>query len=571
VTATASTPDTPPGWARLLPGVDRLRHYQRPWLRGDVLAGVTVAAYLVPQCMAYGELAGLPPIVGLWAILAPLALYAVLGSSRQLSIGPESTTAIMTAVAIAPLAAGDPSTYAALAAALAIVVGLICIAGFGLKMGFLADLLSKPILVGYMAGVALIMISGQLDKVTGAEAGGDHFFEEVASFLGHLDGIDWSTLVLSTSVLVFLFVVQHFFPRIPGPLLAVLLSTAVVAGFDLVDNGIEVVGAIPPGLPAPQVPDVSWGQLTSLLGPAVGIAIVGYTDNVLTARAFANRNGYDIDANQELLALGTANVGTGFLQGFPISSSGSRTALGDNLGSKTQLSMLVALAGVVGVILFLGPLLENFPSAALGAIVIYAATKLIDVPEFIRLRRFRRSELVLALATLVGVLAVDILYGVLIAVGLSAADLFRRVARPHDAVQGQVPGLAGMHDIDDYPDASTIPGLMIYRYDAPLFFANAEDFRIRAVRSLDEETAPVEWFVVNTEAIVEIDITAADVLVELHEELTGRGIRMGLVRVKQDLRTELDRAGIIALVGDDMVFPTLPTAVAAFEHRVAEP
>ncbi len=550
-----------------MPGIDRLRHYQRPWLRGDVLAGITVAAYLVPQCMAYGELAGLPPIVGLWAIIAPLALYAVLGSSRQLSVGPESTTAIMTAVAIAPLAAGDASTYASLAAALAVMVGAICLIGFLFRIGFLADLLSKPILIGYMSGVALIMISGQLDKVTGADATGNNFFDEVRSFLGDLDGIDWPTLVLAVGVLVFLFASQHYFPKLPGPLLAVLLSTAVVALFNLDQHGIDVVGAIPPGLPRPQVPDVSLGELSSLLGPAVGIAIVGYTDNVLTARAFATRNGYEVDANQELLALGASNVGTGFLQGFPVSSSGSRTALGDSLGSKSQLSMLVALAGVVGVILFLGPLLENFPSAALGAIVIYAATKLIDIPEFVRLSKFRRSELLLAVATLFGVLAVDILYGVLIAVALSVADLFRRVARPHDAVQGQVPGLAGMHDVDDYPEASTVPGLVIYRYDAPLFFANAEDFRARALGALDVETAPVEWFVMNTEAIVEIDITAADVLVELHDELRRRGIRMGLVRVKQDLVAELERAGIVTLVGDDMIFPTLPTAVAAFEQR----
>lgn len=552
----------------MLPGLDRLRHYERPWLRSDVLAGVTVAAYLVPQCMAYGELAGLPPIVGLWAILAPLGLYAFLGSSRQLSVGPESTTAIMTAVAVAPLAAGDATTYAALAAALAVMVGVFCVIGFVLRIGFLADLLSRPILVGYMSGVALIMISGQLDSVTGADAGGDSFVEEVRSFLGDLDGIQWPTLILSASVLAFLFLGQHFFPRLPGPLLAVLVSTVVVAALGLEAEGIEVVGAIPPGLPSPQVPDVSWGQLSSLLGPAVGIAIVGYTDNVLTARAFAVRNDYEIDANQELLALGASNVGTGLLQGFPVSSSGSRTALADNLGSKSQVSMLVALAGVVAVILFLGPLLESFPSAALGAIVIYAATRLIDLPEFVRLARFRTSEFVLAVATLVGVLAVDILYGVLIAVALSAADLFRRVARPHDAIQGRVPGLAGMHDIDDFPEASTIPGLMIYRYDAPLFFANAEDFRARAMGSLREETPPVEWFVVNTEAIVEIDITAADVLTQLHDELDQRGIRMGLVRVKQDLRVELERAGIVALLGEEMIFPTLPTAVAAFEqHR----
>jgi high affinity sulfate transporter 1 len=552
----------------VLPGLDRLRRYERPWLRSDVVAGVTVAAYLVPQCMAYGELAGLPPVVGLWAILAPLALYAFLGSSRQLSVGPESTTAILTAVAVAPLAAGDAITYASLAAALAVMVGLFCVIGFVLRIGFLADLLSKPILVGYMSGVALIMISGQLDTVTGADAGGDSFVEEVRSFLGDLDGIQWPTLALSASVLAFLFLVQHFFPRLPGPLLAVLLSTVVVAAFGLEADGIEVVGAIPPGLPSPQVPDVSWGQVASLLGPAVGIAIVGYTDNVLTARAFAARNDYEIDANQELLALGASNVGTGFLQGFPVSSSGSRTALADNLGSKSQVSMLVALAGVVAVILYLGPLLESFPSAALGAIVVYAATKLVDVPEFVRLARFRTSELILAVATLVGVLAVDILYGVLIAVALSAADLFRRVARPHDAIQARVPGLAGMHDIDDFPEASTIPGLIIYRYDAPLFFANAQDFRARAMGSVRKEASPVEWFLVNTEAIVEIDITAADVLFQLHDELADRGVSMGLVRVKQDLRAELERAGIVALVGEDMIFPTLPTAALAFEqHR----
>jgi SulP family sulfate permease len=568
VTTTSSDPEDRARWDRVLPGLDRLRRYERPWLRSDVVAGVTVAAYLVPQCMAYGELAGLPPVVGLWAILAPLALYAFLGSSRQLSVGPESTTAILTAVAVAPLAAGDAITYASLAAALAVMVGLFCVIGFVLRIGFLADLLSKPILVGYMSGVALIMISGQLDTVTGADAGGDSFVEEVRSFLGDLDGIQWPTLALSASVLAFLFLVQHFFPRLPGPLLAVLLSTVVVAAFGLEADGIEVVGAIPPGLPSPQVPDVSWGQVASLLGPAVGIAIVGYTDNVLTARAFAARNDYEIDANQELLALGASNVGTGFLQGFPVSSSGSRTALADNLGSKSQVSMLVALAGVVAVILYLGPLLESFPSAALGAIVVYAATKLVDVPEFVRLARFRTSELILAVATLVGVLAVDILYGVLIAVALSAADLFRRVARPHDAIQARVPGLAGMHDIDDFPEASTIPGLIIYRYDAPLFFANAQDFRARAMGSVRKEASPVEWFLVNTEAIVEIDITAADVLFQLHDELADRGVSMGLVRVKQDLRAELERAGIVALVGEDMIFPTLPTAALAFEqHR----
>jgi sulfate permease, SulP family len=552
---------------RLTPSLDRLLHYQRGWLRGDVLAGVTVAAYLVPQCMAYGELAGLEPVVGLWAILPALGIYAVLGSSRQLSVGPESTTAVMTAVALAPLAAGDYQTYAALAAALALLVGAACLIGFAFKLGFLADLLSRPILVGYMAGVALIMIGGQLSKVTGVPIDSDKFFSQLADLFTNLDQLDPSTTILAAAVLAFLLVSQRLAPRWPGPLIAVLLSTAVVATFNLDDNGISVVGEIPAGLPSLQAPDVGLGDVSSLLLPALGIALVGYSDNVLTSRAFAARNRYRVDANQELLALGAANAGAGLLQGFPVSSSGSRTVLGDSMGSRSQLNGLVAAASVILVLLFLRPLLANFPSAALGAIVIYAAIRLIDVVEFKRLGRFRRSELVLALATTAGVLAFDILYGVLVAIALSVIDMLHRVARPHDAVQGKVPGLASLHDVDDYPDAATQPGLVIYRYDAPLFFANAQDFRDRALAAVDSETDRVEWFVLNVEANTEIDITAVDALEEVRRELEHRGIRLGLARLKQDLRADLMPSGLLERIGDDMVFASLPTVLERFAAR----
>lgn len=555
------------GWGgldRLLPGLDRLRRYERGWLRGDVLAGVTVAAYLVPQVMAYAEIAGLQPVVGLWAITGSLLVYAIFGSSRQLSVGPESTTALMTASAIAPLAAGDPRRYAALAALLALIVGAVCLLAWVARLGFLADLFSKPVLIGYMAGVAVIMIVGQLGKVTGVDVEGGWVPGEVASFLSRLSQADLPTLALGLAVLVFLLVGSHFFPKAPVLLGAVLLATAAVAVLGLQGNGIQVVGEVPGGLPIPQVPQVTAADLASLLLPALGLTMVGYTDNVLTARAFADRNRYEVDANAELLALGSANLAAGVLQGFPVSSSGSRTAVGDSLGSRSQLHSLVALAFVLATLMFLGPLLASFPTAALGALVIYAALRLIDAKEFRRIARFRRSELVLALATVVGVLAAGILNGVLIAVGLSVLDLLRRVARPHDGVLGYAPGVAGMHDIDDYPTARQMPGLIVYRYDSPLFFANAQDFKRRALAALDRAEGPVEWLMLNTEANVEVDLTSVDALDQVRVELERRGIVLALVRVKQDLRDDLASSGFLDRVGQDRVYMTLPTAVAAY-------
>jgi high affinity sulfate transporter 1 len=550
---------------RLLPGLTTLRQYHRGWLRGDVLAGITVAAYLVPQVMAYAGIAGLPPEVGLWAIMAPLAVYAFVGSSKQLSVGPESTTALMTATAVAPLALGDSGRYAALAAALALLVALFCLLAWALRVGFIADLLSWPVLIGYMAGVAVIMIISQLEKLTGIPVDGETLIAEVRSFLTHLADLHWPTLAVGLGVLVFLLLVQHFWPKAPGPLLAVLLATAVVALFGLGADGVAVVGTIPGGLPQLARPDVGWSDLQALFLPALGVMIVGYTDNVLTGRAFAAKSDYDIDANQELLALSASNLGAGFFQGFPVSSSGSRTAIGHTVGSRTQLYSLVALASVVVVLLFLRPVLAQFPQAALGGIVVYAATRLVDVPAFRRLRSFRRSEYLLALGALAGVLLLDILYGVLIAVGLSVLDLLRRVARPHDAVQGLVPGLAGMHDVDDFPQAQTIPGLVVYRYDSPLFFANAEDFKRRALDAVDQQPWPARWFVLNAEANVEVDLTAVDALIDLRTQLAERGIVFAMARVKQDLLVLLDRGGLVQQVGSDLIFPTLPTAVAGYQ------
>ncbi|MFZ0833404.1 MAG: sulfate permease [Mycobacterium sp.] len=557
--------------AGVAPGLVQFRGYQRKWLRGDVLAGLTVAAYLVPQVMAYGSLAGLQPVAGLWAALGPLAVYAVFGSSRQLSVGPESTTALMTAAVLAPFVVGDAGRYAALAAAVAILVGAVCFLAGLARLGFLANLLSRPVLVGYMTGIAVVMVASQLEKLTGIPVRGDAFIEQIRSLAAGVAQAHWPTIALAAAVLVALLAMGRWLPRVPGPLIAVLAATAVVWLFSLDSNGIGVVGQVPRGFPRPTVPDVSLHDFASLVLPACGIAIVAFSDNILTARTFAARRGEILDANAELRALGLCNAAAGVTPGFPVSSSGSRTALGDAVGSRTQMFSLIMLAVVLVVMLFAHDVLASFPNAALGALIVFAAMRLVDVQAFRRLARFRRSEFVLACLTTAAVLGLGILYGVLVAVGLSILDLLRRVAHAHDSVLGFVPGLAGMHDIEDYPDAQPVPGLVVYRYDAPLCFANAEDFRKRALRAVDTNPVPVEWFVLNAEANVEVDLTALDALDALRAELTGRGIVFAMARVKHDLHDALQAARILDKVGEDRIFMTLPTAVEAFNQRRTGP
>ena len=554
-------------FGRWAPGLAQFQGYQRAWLRGDILAGLTVAAYLVPQVMAYATVAGLPPVAGLWAAIAPLAVYALLGSSRQLSPGPESTTALMTAVVLAPIVAGDPARYAALAAATALLVGAICLLGGIARLGFLANMLSRPVLIGYMAGIAIVMIASQLGKTTGVAVEGDEFIDQIRSFAAGIEQVHWPTVVMATSVLLLLVSLARWIPRAPGPVIAVLAATACVAAMSLVGFGIVVVGEVPSGLPTPGLPPVSLSDLATLVVPSVGIAIVAFSDNVLTARAFATRRGEEIDANAELRAVGMCNITAGVTHGFPVSSSGSRTAIADIVGSRTQLYSVVALGCVVVVLIFAGGLLAMFPVAALGALVIFAALHLIDIAEFRRLARFRRSELILALATTAAVLGFGVLYGVVVAVGLSILELLRRLAHAHDSILGFVPGIAGMHDIDDYPGATRLPGLVVYRYDAPLCFANAEDFRTRALAAVNDNPEPVEWFVLNAESNVEVDLTALDALEQLRIELVGRGIVFAMARVKQDLRESLEAAGMLDDIGEHRIFMTLPTAVDEFKAR----
>ena len=540
--------------------------YRRGWLRGDVLAGVTITAYLIPQVMAYAEVAGLPAVVGLWASVGALIAYAALGSSTQLSVGPESTTALMTAAALAASATTGSREYADLASALCVVVAALCLLGWLGGLAFLADLLSRPVLIGYMSGVAVIMIVSQLGKLTGIHVTADGVWPALAYLAEHLGAVHAPTLTLGLVTLAVMLTGSLVAPRAPMPLLGMIGAAAAVALLDLRERGITVIGTIPYGLPVPGLPHVSLGGVLSLVPAALGVAFVGYTDNILTGRAFANRRDERIDARRELLALGGANLASGLMHGFPVSSSGSRTAIGHALGGRTQLTSLVTAGATVLAIFTLRPLLASFPTAALGAVVVYAALRLIDVAEFRRLAGFRLTELLIAVATTVAVLVVGVLPGVLVAIGLSVLDLLRRVARPHDAIEGFVPGLAGMHDVDDYPGATVVPGLLVYRYDSPLFFANAEDFRRRALAAVADAAEPVRWFVLNVEAIVEIDIDAVDVLDDVRRDLWGRGIVFAMARMKQDLRSDLERTDLLEQIGEDHIFPTLPTAVDAFRR-----
>jgi SulP family sulfate permease len=560
---------------RYAPGIGVLGDYQRPWLRADVFAGIAVAAYLVPQVMAYASIVGVPPVAGLWTALAALTVYAALGGSRVLSVGPESTVALIAGATVAPLAGGDPARAVALTSALALVVAGWCLVARIVRLGVATDLLSTPLLVGYLAGAAVLMVVGQLGRLTGTKVSGEGIVDQVSSFLGVVSETDLLTLAVGAGTLVLLLVVVRLRPRWPGPLIAVATATIVCAVAQLADRGVAVVGQVPTGLPGVHFPAVTIEDLKRLLVVGLGVAIVAYGDSMLIERGFPappdERGGPSrpVDPDQELVALAGVHVASGLVGGFPVSSSGSRTALALADGARTQLYSLVAAAIVVVVLFAAGPLLSQLPAAALGAVVFYAASKLVSLRELARLARFRRTELILALTALVGTMTFGILAGVGIAIALSMLEMIQRLARPHEGVLGRVPGLAGMHDVDDYPDAQCLPGLVVYRYDAPLFFANIGDLRRRALLAVEQENAadpnhPVRWFVLNVEANVEIDITAADGLRDLHADLAKQGVRLGLARVKTDLRIALERADLVELIGAEMMFPTLPVMEQAY-------
>ncbi len=552
--------------SRLLPG---LRRDLTPWTRGNVIAGLTVTAYLVPQVMAYATVAGLPAIVGLWAALPALVIYAFMGSSRVLSLGPESSVALMTAAVIGPLAIADPGRYAALAAGLAVMVGGIGLVAGLVRVSFVSDLLSRPVLVGYMAGIGILMIDGQLDSFLGIDTEGDALFTHIPQVVAALPTANPAVVLLSAGVLALLLILARMAPRLPGPLIAVVVAALVAAALTAAGVSIPLVGVVPQGLPAPAIPGFPAEGLETFILAAAGVTLVGFTDTVLTGRAFAQRH-EGLDATNELRSMSVANLVTGFFQGMPVSSSGSRTALAKTSGATSQGYSLVAAAGLLVVLLVAGPALSTLPKAGLAALVIFAALHLIDIREFRTLWAFSRLEFALALVTCLSVLVVGILNGVLVAVGLSVLAMLARVARPHAAALGFVRGMPGMHDINDFSDVSEVEGLLVFRYDSPLFFANANDFKAEALRMVAQREPELDWFALNCEAIITIDSTATMALSALIRDLADAEITVCFVRAKRELLDQLEVTDILQQIGEEHIYPTLPTLVEAYREAHPE-
>jgi high affinity sulfate transporter 1 len=535
-------------------------------------AGLVLSALLVPQGMAYAELAGLPAINGLYTTVVCLLAYAAFGPSPFLVLGPDSALGAMIAAVVLPLAAGNENQAIALAGTLALLVGLVCVSAGVLKLGFVADLLSRPIRVGYLAGLAVTIVAGQLPKLLGFSVDADGLIQELVATWQSLDQTNFYALAIGLVDLALILGLKRRQSKIPGVLAAVVVSILAVRVFDLTAHGVQVVGALPQGFPAPNFPVVALSSLPFLLAASLGISLVAIGDTICTSTGFAARRGYEVNSNQELAGIGSANLLAGLFQGFPVSTSGSRTAVAEQSGAKTQLTGLVAAGCVLAMLLFVPGLVRNLPQPALAALVIAAASSLFDLAELRRLLAMRRSEFALAVASAAGVALIGVLGGIVIAVGLAILQFFERAWRPYSAVLGRPPGVAGFHDMARYPDAVQIPGLLILRWDAPLFFANASLFR-DMVRQRLVETAPAPRSVIlAAEPITDVDTTAAEVLADLDEELNAHLVHLVFAGLKDPVKDKLVRYGLLDTIDRRHFFPTLEVAVESMGHaaRIGE-
>jgi len=544
-----------------MPIVAALRGSDTKLLVRDLTAGITVAALLVPQGMAYAELAGLPAVAGLYASLVPLVAYALLGSSRQLAVGPTATVAVLTATAIAPLAGGNPTKALALGGMLALLVGGICVIAGLLRGGFVVNFLSQPVLSGYVTGAALVIAASQLGKVLGYSVSGDTFFRLVANALSNIDKIQGLTVVIASGSIVVMVLLRRFLPRWPAALIVVALSIVTTSAFNLAARGLAITGTVPGGLPPFTFPNVGVHDVGNLMLSAFGIALVCYVESIAVAKAIAARRGYVVDANREFVAIGVANIGAGLFQGFPINGSFSRSASAEDAGARTQLAGLVAALVVAATLLFLTPLFKNLPAAALGAIVIVAVSGLLDIDGLRRVWRIRREDFAMGVIALGGVLTFGVLEGLLIAVGVSLVALVYHATLPRRAVLGYVPDDDSFRDIERSNEAVTVSGVLVYRFDAPLFFANCRRLRDDIVDLVTMAPAPVRAVVIDAAAITILDTTAASVLLELIERLSSRGTKLVVAQARGAVRDVMAASGVVEALGPDGLSPTIQIAI----------
>ncbi len=556
---------------KLLPITDWLPQYPRAYLRGDVIAGIALAGLLVPESMGYAEIAGLPPQAGLYATAFGLLVYAIFGTSRQLVVSPTSASSAILAATLAPLALANPQKFVALASAVAIALGfLFLVAGF-LKLGFISDFISKPVLKGFVFGIALNIIIKQLPKLIGIEHGTGHAYMQFWHILTHLTQSNPWTLATGALALAVLFLFDRYVPRVPGALVVLIGGISASRILQLHQRGVDIVGAIPSGLPHPGLPMLTWNDWLQAAPAAVGLVLVLFAESMGAARTFASKNGYDVDPNQELRALGFANIASGIFRGMQVGGGTSGTAANDSSGAKTEVSSIAASATVVLVLLFLTGWFYHLPEAILAAIVVHAVWHLLDYRALLQFRRIAPSEYQQGLAAVVGVLAFDILDGLVLAMILSLIALMRFLSMPQVVVLGKLRETGEYVDVVRHPDAEQLPGVLILRVDRIWFFANAGGIREHAKQLIRQAPSPLKAIIVNLAPVALIDVTAVEALAELHDSSVRHGRRLVLAAVRDPVRDTLERASLLSVLGEENIFRNMQNAVESVTGTVLHP
>jgi high affinity sulfate transporter 1 len=553
-------------WMRWLPGIETLRRYEAAWLPHDIFAGLVLATMLVPVGIAYAVASGLPGIHGLYATIVPLLVYALFGPSRILVLGPDSALAAVILGVVLPLSGGDPLRAATLAAMMAIVSGTVCILAGIARLGFVTELLSKPIRYGYMNGIALTVLISQLPKLFGFSIESEGPLRDLWAIAGAIleGGTNWVALGIGLGTLMVILLLKDS-KRLPGILIAVVGATAVVAALDLgIRYGVKVLGPLPQGLPGFAIPWIGYNDLFPVLIGGCAIALVSFADTSVLSRAYAARLGTHVDPSQEMVGLGAANLATGFFQGFSISSSASRTPVAEAAGARTQLTSVVGALAIAILLLVAPNLLQHLPTAALAAVVIAAAIGLFEVTDLKRIYRIQQWEFWLSMVCFVGVAVLGAIPGIGLAIAIAIVEFLWDGWRPHSAVLGRAHGVKGYHDIKRYPNARLIPGLVLFRWDAPLFFANAEFFKERVLDAVAKSPTPVRWLVVAAEPVTSVDVSAGDIVAELDEALHAQGIEFCFAELKDPVKDKLKRFGLFSQVGEQYFFPTIGAAVSSY-------
>ena len=563
--------------SRLAPGLASLMRYDRSWFRSDFAAGLSVAAVALPVGIAYAELARVPPEIGIYAAIFPLFAYALFGSSRHLIVGPDAATCILVAASLMPLASGDPQRYLALLVLLTLITGLFHLAGGLLRLGFMASFLSQPILTGFLNGIALVIIAGQIEALFGYSGDAVEFFPKLAEFANNVDQAHSPTLVLGLGLLALLVMIRFLSPKLPSALMVVILGIVLVSVLDLESRGIAVLGNVPAGLPSMHLGMPTMTEFISIMTDGAAIALLSFISGVLTAKSFARRNRYDVDANQELIGFGASNIIAGLAQGFPVTGADSRTAVNNAMGGKSQVAGLVAAAAMLLVLFFLTDPLAFVPKAALSAVIIVSAIGLFDHKALAELYVTNRLELGISLVAMLGVLILGVLPGVGLAIGLSLAWLLYVVSRPPDAILGRVPGLKGWYSLKDNPEAHAKPGILVFQFNANIVFFNADRFKARVLDAVAASQTPVEWVVLDASPVNYIDVTGINKLDELREELALRDVRIVTATVRDHIGRYFDKSWVEKRKErySSHRFPTINSAVKAFReskrHKLVRP